>query len=278
MRAAARHALSDTARYHGRDVDEDYFDAGFVPSERIGPPLRSRRKAVLQGVLLLLIVVGIAWAQLATAANPLGIAAALLRTAMDWVQAPPRTGKLSAAVSPSVQPEASPPVVVPPAVVPPVIPVAVPANLQRPTAGDVDPAASRSAALSAPAPASATSEEEAPAERLPPPTVDANDPYQKRAIAVGLHPGLSHVLLAKLSPTDYRNAGIAIQTALAKTPEGGVYVWPRDNKPDLAVFRIHFVAGAAPGCRRYVVVVAKDRWLTTAAPMERCNSQAVGQR
>jgi hypothetical protein len=278
MRAAARHAFSDSARYHGHDTEEDYFDAGLLASERIGPPLRSRRRAVLQGLLLLLIVFGIAWAQLATAANPLGIAVALVRTAMDWVQTSQRTSNLSAALPPSVQAEARPPVVVPPAVVPPAIPVAVPANLQRPSAGDADTsaAASRAAALSAPAPA--TGAEEAASEPLPPPIVDANDPYQKRAMAVGLHPGLSHVLLVRLSPTDYRNAGIAIETALAKTPEGGVYVWPRENKPELAVFRIHFVAGAAPGCRRYVVVIAKDRWLTTAAPMERCNSQAVGQR
>ncbi len=265
---AARHA----ARYHGPDVEEDYFDAGLLASERIGPPLRSRRRAVLQGLLLLLIVGGIGWAQLATAANPLGIAAALLRTAMDWVQAqaPARTGKLSDPVPPMT----SPPVVVPPAVVPPAIPVAVPSNLQRPVADDADASAPRSAALST----SSTGAEDASPEPLPPPTVDANDPYQKRALAVGLHPGLSHVLLASLSPTDYRNAGIAIETALAKTPDGGVYVWPRERKPDLAVFRVHFVAGAASGCRRYVVVVAKDRWMTTAAPMERCNTQVVGQR
>jgi hypothetical protein len=269
---AARHA----ARYHP-DADEDYFDAGLLASERIGPPLRSRGRALLQGALLLLIVLGIAWAQLATAANPLGIAAALLHTAVEWVQAsaPARTDKLSATV-----PQDTLPVRVPPAAFPPAVPVAAPANLQRPAVGDADTSVSpRSAALSTPVPpAPATSTEDAPSEPLPPPTVDANDPYQKRALAVGLHPGLSHVLLAKLSPTDYRNAGIAIETALVKTPEGGVYVWPREGKPDLAVFRVHFVAGAAPGCRRYVVVVAKDRWLTTAAPMEKCNAQVVGQR
>jgi hypothetical protein len=249
-------------------MEEDYFDAGLLASERIGPPLRSRRRAMLQGALLLLIVLGIGWVQFATAANPLGIAAALVRTAMDWVQAqaPARTGKLSDPVPPMT----SPPVVVPPAVVPPAVPLA---NLQRPAVDD-DTSASRSAALST----TTTGAEDSPPEPLPPPTVDANDPYQKRALAVGLHPGLSHVLLASLSPTDYRNAGIAIETALAKTPDGGVYVWPRERKPDLAVFRVHFVAGAAPSCRRYVVVVAKDRWMTTAAPMERCNVQMVGQR
>jgi hypothetical protein len=262
---AARHA----ARYHGPDADDDYFDAGLVASERIGPPLRSRGRALLQGALLLLIVLGIGWAQLATEANPLGNAATLLRTAFDWVQAqaPARTGNLSAPVPPSVPAR---PFVAPVVAAPPAFPVVVP----RPAVEDADASATpRSAALS-----TTTSAEDATPEPLPPPTVDENDPYQKRALAVGLHPGLSHVLLAKLSPTDFRNAGIAIETALAKTPEGGVYVWPRENKPDLAVFRVHFVAGAAPGCRRYVVGVAKDRWLTTAAPMERCNTQVAGQR
>jgi hypothetical protein len=36
------------------------------------------------------------------------------------------------------------------------------------------------------------------------------------------------------------------------------------------LFQVRFVAGAAPGCRRYVVTVTKDGWLTTALPMEKC--------
>jgi hypothetical protein len=94
-----------------------------------------------------------------------------------------------------------------------------------------------------------------------------------RAEAVGLHPDLSRVLLARLSPTDYRNAGIAIQTAVAETPDSAVFVWPRQRKPELALFQVRFVPGAAPGCRRYVVTVTKDGWLTTALPMEKCGSQ-----
>jgi hypothetical protein len=93
-------------------------------------------------------------------------------------------------------------------------------------------------------------------------------------MAVGLHPDLSRVLLARLSPTDYRNAGIAIQTALAETSDSAVFVWPRQRKPELALFQVRFVPGAAPSCRRYVVAVTKDGWLTTAPPMEKCGSQA----
>lgn len=107
----------------------------------------------------------------------------------------------------------------------------------------------------------------APSLRAPP-----SDPYQKRASAAGLHPDLSHILLARLSPTDYRNAGIAIQTAIAETPDAGVFVWPRQRKPELALFQVRFVAGAATGCRRYVVAITKDGWLTTALPMEKCGS------
>jgi hypothetical protein len=80
-------------------------------------------------------------------------------------------------------------------------------------------------------------------------------------------------LLDRLSPTDYRNAGIAIKTALAETPDSAVFVFPRQRKPELALFRVHFVPGAAPGCRRYVVAITKDGWLTTALPMEKCGPQ-----
>lgn len=117
-------------------------------------------------------------------------------------------------------------------------------------------------------------------EPLPPADPDPADPYQVRAAAVGLHPGLSRVLLERLTATDYRNAGIAIKHALAKTPNGAEYVWPRQRKPELALFKVHFVKGAAPGCRRYVVTIVKDGWSTTALPMENCDVEgpASGQR
>jgi hypothetical protein len=103
---------------------------------------------------------------------------------------------------------------------------------------------------------------------------DLADPYQKRAVEVGLHPGLSRAVLERLSPADFRNAGIAIRTAVAETPDAGVLVWPRQREAGLALFKVHFVQGAAQGCRRYVVSITKDRWLTTALPMEKCGTQA----
>ncbi len=96
---------------------------------------------------------------------------------------------------------------------------------------------------------------------------------QIRAEAVGLHYALSPVLLSRLSKADFRNAGYAIRTALAKTADDGTFKWPRGRKAGLAIFEVRFVPGAAPGCRRYVVTIEKDRWLTTALPIEKCDAQ-----
>ena len=116
-----------------------------------------------------------------------------------------------------------------------------------------------------------TETEAAPPARLPAPVVDAADPYQKRAVAVGLHPDLSRALLTRLTSTDYRNASIAIKTAM-EASDATVVVWPRKAEQKLAVFEVRFVHAAAPECRRYVVTVTKDRWQTTAPPMETCGT------
>jgi hypothetical protein len=98
----------------------------------------------------------------------------------------------------------------------------------------------------------------------------STDPIQQRAVAAGLHPELSRVLLRQLSPADLRNAGVAIKTALSETAHDAVFLWPREARADLARFRVRFVTGATPGCRRYIVEVIKDRWVTTALPVEKC--------
>ncbi|MFA5900634.1 MAG: hypothetical protein WC829_16160 [Hyphomicrobium sp.] len=112
----------------------------------------------------------------------------------------------------------------------------------------------------------------APPQPLPPPQVNQADPYQRRASAAGLHPGLSRVLLARMSANDYRNARYAVDTAMAKTGDEDEFIWPRQRRPEQALFRIHFVPGAPPQCRRYVVTVVKEGWTTTAAPLERCGA------
>lgn len=98
----------------------------------------------------------------------------------------------------------------------------------------------------------------------------ATDPLEKRAEVAGLHPGLSRVLLERLTDADYRNAKTAIDTALAETEDDGAHIFPRKREAGLALFRVYFVTGSGEGCRRYVVSVSKDGWLTTALPMERC--------
>ena len=135
-----------------------------------------------------------------------------------------------------------------------------------------------------PEPLITASIETAPADKAPsvaplaPPKADLSDPYQRRASAVGLHPDLSRALLARLSPADFRNAGVAIETAVAKTPETDTFVWPRQRRPELALFQVRFVPGAAPDCRRYVVTITKDRWSTTALPMERCGAKLAARK
>jgi hypothetical protein len=124
----------------------------------------------------------------------------------------------------------------------------------------------------------AAAEAPPPVQRLPPPVVNPADPYQKRAVAVGLHPDLSRVLLRRMTSSDYRNAGYAIDNAVAKTADDGEFVWPRQRKPEEALFRVRFVRGAAPNCRRYVVTVTKDRWSTTAPAMERCGPEIAARR
>lgn len=143
------------------------------------------------------------------------------------------------------------------------------------------PVPSAPTTLNATAPDAAAADEAASSEPpmpLPPPTVDASDPYQKRAVDVGLHPSLSRSLLTRMSDTDYRNAGVAIKKALAETRDGDVLIWPRGGKPKDAVFEVKFVRSASPDCRRYVVIVTKDRWSTTARAMEKCGLSAPGRR
>ena len=115
-----------------------------------------------------------------------------------------------------------------------------------------------------------TSEEIPAAPAQQPPSPPRTDRYEKQAEAVGLNPDLSKAVLKRLSETDFRNAGFAIKTALAKTADDAVHMWPAKLKPNLALFEVRFVPGAAENCRRYVVTVTKDRWATTAPPMEKC--------
>lgn len=123
----------------------------------------------------------------------------------------------------------------------------------------------------------------APIEPLPKPVADPKDPQQKRALAAGLHPDVSKALLQRMTSSDFSNARLAVQTALAETDDGATLIWPRadvaKNAPKgAAQFEVKFVVGAAPDCRRYVVIVTKDRWSTTAPPMEACGAELPKRR
>ena len=105
-----------------------------------------------------------------------------------------------------------------------------------------------------------------------------SDPLRLRAEAAGLNPELSRALLERLTEADFQNAGAAVAKALSQTPDDGVLVWPLRAKPSAAVFEVRFVPGAPEGCRRYIVGILKDRWTTTAMPVDKCGIARQAQR
>jgi hypothetical protein len=250
------------ARSYGHDAFDDDYTGEFLPGERIGPPLRSRTQIFLRRALVLLIASGAGWELYVHR-----------ETWPGWLAA--QTAALYAALERSQSRPAEP--VTRLEFPPPLPPTFVPAP--RPIASETPPAPAL-ATTATPAPATrvatlppAAADTAEPSGPLPPPKADPADPLQQRALAVGLHPELSRALLARLSATYYRNAGIAIRTALAETPDNGAFQYPPQRQRDLALFRVHFVQGAPSGCRRYVVTVGKDGWMTTAPPMEKCGAE-----
>jgi len=256
-----------TRRSAYTDFDADY---GLVPGERIGPPLAGVGRKILRRGALLALLAGGGWSLWTGAvAWPTWLPRNWAEVSR-WIEAqPPR---LERTATPTLAPLADAPrqlaVKLPP-LEPPPHSLASPAPV--PEAKPEPPPMTTGALPSEPPPPS-------PAEPLRPATPDPSDPLQVRAAAIGLHPEVSRVLLQRMSAADYRNAEFAIRSALNETPDDGVFVWPRQRKPELALFRVRFVVGAAPSCRRYVVTVVKDGWLTTAPPMEKCGAEAAGPR
>ena len=258
------HAEASAAEYSDYDLDNarafDAFDAG----ERICAP-SERGGSMLRATLVLLALIGGAWGALRYSEADWLAAIGAKVAAIAQLQGGPGTlgaagdassiaTELSTQGSPTSQPALAPS---------PPPPVDAAATMASPPAADAHIETASVAAVAEPA-------EPQP---LPPLHVDPADPYQKRAAAAGLHPELSRVLLSRLSATDYRNARYAVDTAVAKSPDDGEFVWPRQRRPEQALFRVHFVPGAAQECRRYVVTVVKDGWSTTALPMERCGAE-----
>lgn len=261
--SAARWAYADAL------ADDNAADFHVAPEDRVGPPPRKRRgKRIAATLLALSAVGGGAWAYLD---------APSLRTASctvaEWSNAiaamlgsPPATTRQAATTSPSVtapilSPDSPAPIA---AAGPP--PSPLPSPSPPPQAEAPPPAAPDVVTTVPPA---ATPYVDAPAYVPPPP---AREPWQKRAVAAGLHPELSRVLLEKLTPVDFKNARKAVDNALAARATDTATVWPRETMAGRARFEVHFVAGASEGCRRYVVTIAKDGWLTTALPVESCGA------
>ena len=274
MTSPAWNPTADTSEY--RSYSSDQFVYGeLAPGERIGPPLGNmRRKAFLRGCMLLSILVGGGWA---LQQEPPPWAKTLVADATAMFASLTRP---SPTVAPAVAASAAP--LLPAIVDAPMKTTAldassIPREAAAPVKATASPETKATTANNAPAkidelPTANKSADDIPGAPLKPPVVDPADPYQVKASAVGLHSDLSRVLLAKLSATDYRNAGIAIKTAITETPDDGAYIWPKQRKPELALFKVHFVPGAPVQCRRSVVSISKDGWLTTALPMEKCGT------
>lgn len=297
MRAFARRSTADFSQYETFEPDDNDAQWELTPGERVCPPsYGSSGKAKLRGGFLLLIALGCGWllfprehltweqwlpadisALLAEFTGPETIGPETIGPAMA-IDGEPASEAAQFGSLPQPEPIAA----VPPSAAAAAMEPPVEAELQdvpfgeakAEQGGDADDVDSSPVVINAET-YPGTSEEQAEPEvtPLPPAEADPSDPLQVRAASAGLHPGLSRVLLGRLSPADYKNAQKAIRTALAETPNDGTFLWPRQRKPELALFKVHFVPGAAPGCRRYVVTITKDGWSTTALPMENCDAR-----
>jgi hypothetical protein len=273
MAAPTRYSTASSSPY---DEFDRYLDTELSAGERIGPLPPRRSRVLLRLAIVLLIAAAGGWVYLGDVsylAQWLPAEMSSLLQSADRNPAAPADAAATASRSPD--PTASLEPATARAVEPPPPSLPVPPSSETAAAPDATAASAVSAETSAAHEPDPKAEDEAPPERLPPPVVDLSDPYQRKATAVGLHPELSRALLEKLSPADYRNAEIAIKTALAETPDTEVFVWPRERKGGLALFQVRFVPGAPADCRRYVVAIVKDGWLTTALPMERCGLKPV---
>lgn len=260
MQGHARYSSDHGSGYRSYDASDRYADGDVAGDDRLGELRARRRRRALRGAVLALMVLGGTWAWLNGWLGWLGPIASELATAITTTK--DKGNKPTAAGSSAIA-EALPPLE---------LVVAREVGAAPGSSAGTEAEAEKVASAMVPAPLNApllanTGSAEAPA---PLPKVVATDPLGKRAEAVGLHPDLSRVLLSRLSETDFRNAGIAIRKAVAEVPEDGALEWPRDRSPALARFRVHFVPGVDANCRRYVVAIAKDGWLTTALPMEKC--------
>ena len=252
MTAFGRHPSSDYDDKPAYGLDDDGLPLGPLSAgERIGPPSkRAGRKTTFALSALLLIGLGGAWYVYGDQLGDLAVSLASPPAKQDAASAaPPATPE-------AVKPEAASPA--------PLAPIEASAAPRPVVTAALPPAAAEYDAVKP--------------EPLARPVADPADPHQQRALAAGLHPGLSRALLSRLTAADFKNAATAVQTALGQPGEDTVTVWPKPRKPEQALFEVHFVPAAEATCRRYVVTVEKDGWVTTALPLEKCGAAQTAKR
>lgn len=252
-----------------------HWHAGeFHPGERIGAPPPVRKRSIIKQTSSAFIIVAIGWTAFATHATwrP-WLAMSLIKIRSELTKTQRHSEPTTAAALPApIEPLAEIREVaeITGTTSPPPQPTPAPAT-PEPARKDSSPP------VTAPAEEDITTSSigqhppsEPAAAPLPEPEPDPTDPQQKRAAAIGLHPRVSQVVLASLSDTDFSNARTAIRKALAEAADTDKVIWPRNADKQHAVFQVHFVAGAARPCRRYIVTIVKNGWTTTAPPMEKC--------
>lgn len=264
----------DDARAHDQAEPANWHAGEFHPGERIGAPPPTRTRSAVRQIVNATVITALGWAAFETHTTwrPwLAMSLITIRAELAKAQNPSEP-KTAAALPAPIEPLAAAKEVaeITGTTSPPPQSTSAPAPADPTTAASPSPAAAPAEAditTSSISPDPASTPAAAP---LPEPEVDPTDPQQKRAASVGLHPRVSKVLLASLSDTDYSNARTAIRKALVEAADTDKFIWPRDANSKHAVFQVHFVAGAAAPCRRYIVTIVKNGWTTTAPPMEKC--------
>jgi len=264
MTVSPHHTGEIWAQYSGYAGDSsDDLPAMFqvAPEERVGAPFRRRSRA-LRRLIAFVVLFGGGWA--------------VVKMPPEWRA---RAFELAAQIPQAIaehraaQKAEAPPAA--PTAPPPAEPVKEIAEAPAPPASEAVAAApvasvESQGAAEGDASAPAANAAEAPPKVERAENLHAANPEQAKAIAAGLHPDISRAVLTRLTAADFKNAGIAIKTALAETPDDKTYSFPKAKKAGQAVFDVHFVNGAPADCRRYVTTVTLDGWSTTAAPMEKC--------
>jgi hypothetical protein len=261
MRAGQQRQWSEILN-NARDLDLDALTLDVEPDDRVGSPLPNRAKRRLRRMLLVLILAGgTTWAVASDPeraqvwfASAKSFSETVIANAREFAE---RVDRERAALHSDI-PSASAQPLEPAAPLAPIEQVATPAQDEKSS-----PASSEKLV---------TGSVGSAYEETPAPAAEPQDKSPKRAhaIAAGLSPDLPNVLLTRLSEGDLKNAGYAVKTALAKTPDDASFAWPPKPSQQQALFEVRFAPGAPQGCRRYIVTVTKDRWSSTSAAMEKC--------